>query len=157
MAFKMESPFKKIEELQQVVEELKGASKKHAGQAKAVQSYINKQSDSPAKAINPALIKAGIAIAGKALGGAGESMKEKAEEKKEKSKEEITEGGLVGAERRVSKAKTEGTPAKKKGAKDACYYKVKRKVKVWPSAYASGQLVQCRKRGAANYGKSSKK
>ena len=157
MAFKIESPFKKIEELQKVVEELKGASKKHAGQAKAVQSYINKQSDSPAKAINPALIKAGIVIAGKALGSVGESMKEKAEEKKEKSKEEITEGGLVGAERRVSKAKTEGTPAKKKGTKDACYYKVKRKVKVWPSAYASGQLVQCRKRGAANYGKSSKK
>ena len=33
---------------------------------------------------------------------------------------------------------------KKKGKKDACYYKVKARVKVWPSAYASGQLVQCR-------------
>ena len=32
----------------------------------------------------------------------------------------------------------------KKGKKDACYYKVKARVKVWPSAYASGQLVQCR-------------
>lgn len=32
----------------------------------------------------------------------------------------------------------------KKGEKDACYYKVKARVKVWPSAYASGQLVQCR-------------
>tara|TARA_R100000030_G_C3209674_1_gene113008 strand:+ start:316 stop:789 length:474 start_codon:yes stop_codon:yes gene_type:complete len=157
MAFKMESPFKKIEELQKVVEELKGASKKHAGQAKAVESYINKQSSSPAKAIPPELIKLGIKLGTSALAGIGGSMKEKAEEKKEKSKEEITEGGLVGAERRISKAKTEGTPAKKKGTKDACYYKVKRKVKVWPSAYASGQLVQCRKRGAANYGKSSKK
>lgn len=37
------------------------------------------------------------------------------------------------------------------GKKDACYYKVKNRVKVWPSAYASGQLVQCRK------GKESKK
>jgi hypothetical protein len=37
--------------------------------------------------------------------------------------------------------------------KDACYYKVKASAKVWPSAYASGRLVQCRKRGAANYGK----
>lgn len=37
------------------------------------------------------------------------------------------------------------------GKKDACYYKVKSRVKVWPSAYASGQLVQCRK------GKESKK
>jgi hypothetical protein len=30
--------------------------------------------------------------------------------------------------------------------KDACYYKVKSRYKVWPSAYASGALVQCRKR-----------
>jgi len=43
------------------------------------------------------------------------------------------------------------------GKKDACYYKVKRRVKIWPSAYASGQLVQCRKRGAKNWGKGSKK
>lgn len=43
------------------------------------------------------------------------------------------------------------------GKKDACYQKVKSRVKVWPSAYASGQLVQCRKRGAANWGKGSKK
>ena len=38
------------------------------------------------------------------------------------------------------------------GKKDACYYKVKASAKVWPSAYASGRLVQCRKKGAANYG-----
>ena len=44
-----------------------------------------------------------------------------------------------------------------KGKKDACYYKVKRAVDVWPSAYASGQLVQCRKAGAANWGTKSKK
>ncbi len=43
------------------------------------------------------------------------------------------------------------------GTKDACYKKVKASAKVWPSAYASGRLVQCRKKGAANYGKSSKK
>jgi len=40
---------------------------------------------------------------------------------------------------------------------DACYYKVKSRYKVWPSAYASGALVQCRKKGAANWGKGSKK
>ena len=40
------------------------------------------------------------------------------------------------------------------GTKDACYKKVKASAKVWPSAYASGRLVQCRKKGAANYGKS---
>ena len=38
--------------------------------------------------------------------------------------------------------------------KDACYHKVKASAKVWPSAYASGRLVQCRKKGAANYGNS---
>ena len=41
--------------------------------------------------------------------------------------------------------------------KDACYHKVKSRYKVWPSAYASGALVQCRKKGAANWGNKSKK
>ena len=41
--------------------------------------------------------------------------------------------------------------------KDACYHKVKARYKVWPSAYASGALVQCRKKGAANWGDKSKK
>ncbi len=46
---------------------------------------------------------------------------------------------------------------KKGGAKkDACYHKIKASSKVWPSAYASGRLVQCRKVGASNYGKSKK-
>ncbi len=40
--------------------------------------------------------------------------------------------------------------------KDACYNKVRSRYKVWPSAYASGALVQCRKKGAANWGNKSK-
>ena len=40
---------------------------------------------------------------------------------------------------------------------DACYHKVKSRYTVWPSAYASGALVQCRKKGAANWGNSKKK
>jgi len=40
------------------------------------------------------------------------------------------------------------------GEKDACYHKVKSRYKVWPSAYASGALVKCRKVGAKNWGKS---
>jgi hypothetical protein len=39
---------------------------------------------------------------------------------------------------------------------DACYHKVKSRYKVWPSAYASGALVRCRKVGAANWGNKSK-
>ena len=40
--------------------------------------------------------------------------------------------------------------------KDACYSKVKSRYKVWPSAYASGALVKCRKVGAKNWGNSKK-
>ena len=42
------------------------------------------------------------------------------------------------------------------GTKDACYHKVKSRYSVWPSAYASGALVKCRKVGAANWGNKSK-
>ena len=45
---------------------------------------------------------------------------------------------------------------KKKTKKDACYHKVRSKYDVWPSAYASGALVQCRKVGAKNWGKKKK-
>jgi hypothetical protein len=41
--------------------------------------------------------------------------------------------------------------------KDACYYKVKSRYKVWPSAYASGALVKCRNKGASNWGNGGKK
>ena len=43
-----------------------------------------------------------------------------------------------------------------KKKKDACYRKVRGRYKKWPSAYASGALVQCRKVGAANWGNSKK-
>ena len=46
---------------------------------------------------------------------------------------------------------------KKKGKKDACYHKVRARYDVWPSAYASGALVKCRKVGAANWGTGGKK
>lgn len=45
---------------------------------------------------------------------------------------------------------------KKGGKKDACYHKVKSRYDVWPSAYASGALVKCRKVGAKNWGNSKK-
>jgi hypothetical protein len=46
-------------------------------------------------------------------------------------------------------------PGKSSGKKDACYNKVKSRYDVWPSAYASGALVKCRKVGAANWGTKS--
>jgi|TARA_R110001583_G_scaffold62784_3_gene184333 hypothetical protein len=42
-------------------------------------------------------------------------------------------------------------------AKDACYHKVKKRYKVFPSAYASGALAKCRKVGSKNWGNKSKK
>jgi hypothetical protein len=47
---------------------------------------------------------------------------------------------------------TKDNPGKGSGKKDACYYKVKSRYDVWPSAYASGALVKCRKAGAKNWG-----
>ena len=46
---------------------------------------------------------------------------------------------------------------KKMSKKDACYQKVKRRYKVFPSAYASGAIAKCRKVGAANWGNKTKK
>lgn len=40
---------------------------------------------------------------------------------------------------------------------DACTTKVKSRYSVWPSAYASGALVKCRKVGAANWGNKTNK
>ena len=53
--------------------------------------------------------------------------------------------------------KTEETVLEKAGEKDACYHKVKSRYSVWPSAYASGALVKCRKVGAKNWGNKTKK
>ena len=49
----------------------------------------------------------------------------------------------------------EGELVNEEGKKDACYHKVKSRYSVWPSAYASGALVKCRKVGAANWGTKS--
>ena len=62
---------------------------------------------------------------------------------KKKMKEEVD----------VTEAKDK--PGKGSGKKDACYHKVKSRYDVWPSAYASGALVKCRKKGAANWGNKS--
>lgn len=46
---------------------------------------------------------------------------------------------------------------KSKTKKDACYSKVKSRYTKWPSAYASGALVKCRKVGAKNWGNKTNK
>ena len=80
------------------------------------------------------------------VGGGPLSDKEPAEKLTDKSLDKIEEscphcGGPLFAESMLAEKQ------------DACYYKVKSRYKVWPSAYASGALVQCRKKGAKNWGK----
>ena len=75
----------------------------------------------------------------------------KAEEKQEESKMSLKLEELVG------KTLTEEQFDEAAGEKDACYHKVKARYDVWPSAYASGALVKCRKVGAKNWGNKSKK
>ena len=65
------------------------------------------------------------------------------------SKEELEE--------KRKKRKKKKKVKKKKGKRDACYHKVRARYDVWPSAYASGALVKCRKVGAKNWGNKSKK
>ena len=68
-------------------------------------------------------------------------------------------------ERRAAKKRREDPNPDRKGKakmvsegkKDACYHKVKSRYSVWPSAYASGALVKCRKVGAKNWGNKTKK
>ena len=71
--------------------------------------------------------------------------------KKQESKMSLKLEELVG------KPITEAQFDEAAGKKDACYRKVKARYDVWPSAYASGALVKCRKVGAANWGNKSKK
>jgi len=93
----------------------------------AAPTYVS--TDSPKKKMNEAMNlaqQAAIAI----------NMKKKGIKPKEMKEE--------------SDAKGKGS-----GTKDACYYKVKSRYDVWPSAYASGALVKCRKAGAKNWGNKS--
>ena len=59
--------------------------------------------------------------------------------------------------KKAVKDKKKGKKKIEEGKKDACYHKVKSRYSVWPSAYASGALVKCRKVGAANWGNKTKK
>ena len=81
--------------------------------------------------------------------------KKKADKKRESKLPPHLQGDALGKMKKAF-ATEEDKKGKGSGTKDACYHKVKASAKVWPSAYASGRLVQCRKKGAANYGNSKK-
>ena len=100
-----------------------------AGAAKAATAGAAKMGGGLAKAAGSKMGKAAINASSSALGN-------KVEKKMSEETEQLDE---------------------KEGKKDACYNKVKSRYSVWPSAYASGALVKCRQKGAANWGNSSKK
>ena len=82
---------------------------------------------------------------------------EKAIKANQKELDKLEKGEEPATAKRYKEMKKEEVEqVEEEGKKDACYHKVKASAKVWPSAYASGRLVQCRKKGADNYGNSKK-
>jgi len=84
--------------------------------------------------------------------GRGKSWGKKGSKRKNEAMELTTE-----QIRKIIIEEIEAVLSEKEGKKDACYHKVKARYDVWPSAYASGALVKCRKVGAKNWGNKSKK
>lgn len=127
-------------ELEKISDELHGASKMHKGQADRIDKILDQTEDEDLKE-------------GEGMNcGCGNDPCKTYGKNNEKIivtiKEELE---AVLDEKRKKKKKK-----KSSGKKDACYNKVKSRYKVWPSAYASGALVKCRKVGAANWGNSKK-
>jgi hypothetical protein len=94
--------------------------------------------------------------------GRGKSWGKKGSKKKRNevmmlSDEDLRAIILEELEKVLSEKKGSKRLRKKKAKRDACYHKVKSRYDVWPSAYASGALVKCRKVGAKNWGNKSKK
>jgi len=84
------------------------------------------------------------------------SRRKKAADPKQQSKSGASKPTYVSTDKPEKKMNEEkDIKGKGSGKKDACYNKVKSRYDVWPSAYASGALVKCRKVGAANWGTKS--
>ena len=161
--------------LKTIAKELDGASKMHKGQANKVRKHL-KDMRKESK-LDEACWKGYRAKGMKKKGGKlvpnckpiGEGKgyqpeiehskmgdaKKKADKKRESSLPPHLQGDALGKMKKAF-ATEEDKKGKGSGTKDACYHKVKASASVWPSAYASGRLVQCRKKGAANYGNSKK-
>jgi hypothetical protein len=84
------------------------------------------------------------------------SRRKKAADPEQQSKSGASKPTYVSTDKPEKKMNEEkDIKGKGSGKKDACYSKVKSRYDVWPSAYASGALVKCRKVGAANWGTKS--
>ena len=91
----------------------------------------------------------------KAKGKLAKTLRKRAKSMKKRKGMGLSES--LKLEELVGKPITEAQFDEAAGEKDACYRKVKARYDVWPSAYASGALVKCRKVGAKNWGNKSKK
>jgi hypothetical protein len=132
---------KQEKELEKIADELAGASKMHKGQSDRIKKVLDddeKEEESVNEGMNCGCGKDPCEIYGKN----NEKLIIMVKEELESTLDE--------------KRKKKKKKKKKKGKKDACYHKVKSRYKVWPSAYASGALVKCRKVGAKNWGNSAK-
>ena len=126
---------KESKDLVTISKELDKASKMHKGQANRVRKHIKDMHKEEKQPKNCGCGKDPCITYGK------KEMKKESVYSDWKNEELVLE---------VKDKKGKGS-----GKKDACYHKIKASAKVWPSAYASGRLVQCRKKGAANYGNKS--
>ena len=143
-----------------------GTSGKTRGYAKCVpaskaRSMSKKEKESATRRKRAAQNKAGRGGTSSTRGGGKKPIrvKTKAESVMNISKDKLTEMILEEYSNVLSENNmmTEEQFDEAAGKKDACYHKVKARYDVWPSAYASGALVKCRKVGAKNWGKSKKK
>ena len=138
----------------------KAAAEKKAGGPKLVgekcwDGYTQKGMKKKGKRVVPNCVKEGEGYQPEIEHSKMGDAKKKADKKRESKLPPHLQGdALAKMKKAFSEEDKKGSGS---GTKDACYKKVKASAKVWPSAYASGRLVQCRKKGAANYGNSTKK
>jgi len=150
---------KKVNEdkvLKTIAKELDGASKMHKGQAKKIRKHADEMKEEK-KPKNCGCGQDPCITYGKKKEKVDEACWKgyKAYGVKKKAGKVVPNCKPVGSVKKEEVIVTESDKkGKGSGKKDACYHKVKASSKVWPSAYASGRLVQCRKKGAGNYGKS---
>ena len=137
------------EELKKISDELKGAVKAHQSQADRIDKILDSTDDEE------------LEEGKKKNCGCGQDpcitygiQEVKGGDKEDGEYQDTVDDSFDDA---LNEDELEEKKKKKGGKKDACYHKVKSRYKVWPSAYASGALVKCRKVGAKNWGNKSKK
>ena len=110
--------------------------------------------------VAPLVVAAGVGALAATPYLAKKFLKPKVDKALDRGRNELhLKGNPIGAGARglSNSYEPEGEMIGEEGKKDACYKKVKARYDVWPSAYASGALVKCRKVGAANWGNKTKK